>query len=97
MKQKIYSTQLSFKLSPEEKLKLKQNAKKCGLGISKYIRKCSIENNPRFLSDEDRLELSELKAHALEIKRALNLHHEKRKETSPFLKRLRSFIINAKD
>lgn len=96
MKQKIYTTQLSFKLSPEEKLKLKENAKKCGLGISKYIRKCTIENEPKFLSDEDRKELAELKNQALEIKRTLNLYHEKRAETSPFLQKLRGFVVKLK-
>lgn len=96
MKQKIYTTQLSFKLSPEEKIRLKKNAEKCGLGVSKFIRKSTIENDPTFLSDDDRKELAELKALALEIKRTLNLYHEKRTEASPFLKKLRSFVIKIK-
>lgn len=87
---------MSFKISPEEKIKLQENAKKCGLGISKYIRKCTLENNPKFLSENDRKELDELKRHALEIKRTLNLYHEKRTETSPFLQKIRGFVLKNK-
>ena len=92
MKQQNYNQSIIFRLTEEEKEKLKENAKKCGLSVSKFIRKQSIETSPNFLSLEDRNELQELKKIALEINRTLNLYHEKRIEHSPFFKRVRKFI-----
>jgi len=92
MKQQKNNHSIIFRLTQEEKEKLKANAKKCGLSVSKFIRKQSIETSPNFLSQEDRNELQELKKIAIEINRTLNLYHEKRLEHSPFFKRVRKFV-----
>ena len=92
MRAKKYTTQINIKVTIEEKEKLKLKAENCGISQSDFIRKMALESNPVFLSQEIRDEVSELKKHALEIKRTLNLYHEKRKEYAPFLQGVRSII-----
>ena len=85
---------IPIRVSILEKEKIEKNAKKCGLDLSKYIRKQCIENSPVFIPKEVRDEMKELKKIGLEITRTLNLYHKKRKKYSFFHDSLRR--INAK-
>jgi len=92
MNKSKYNQQVNIRVTGDQLKVLKLQAKLCGLSVSKYIRKISTEKNPRFLSDNDRQEIKELKNVGLEIKRALNLYHEKRSDYVPFLKQFRDTI-----
>lgn len=87
-----YTSAIIFRVTETEKLKIKRNAQKCGLNISNFIRKKTLESSPIFLSESDRKEILELKKVGLEMNRTLNLYHEKRTEHSPFFKKLRKVI-----
>lgn len=89
---KKYTEQINIRITAEQLKSLKKNAHRCGLSVSKYVRKISTEKDPRFLSKEDRNEIQELKSVGLEIKRTLNLYHKKRSAYAPFLAKLRSTI-----
>lgn len=97
MKTQKYSVRLDFRVTPEQKITIEKNAKSSGQTVSKYLRKMVIEKQPTFLSEDDRKELKELKQIGLEIKRTLNLYHEKRLENSSFLSKLRNFVTKIQD
>lgn len=40
-------TRLQLRLSLKEKEKIERNAQRCGMSVSKYVRQCCLEKEPR--------------------------------------------------
>lgn len=73
-------TRIDLRLEPEEKDKIKQRSKDAGLTISEYVRRCSLNDHPKFLSDEDRKDMTQLRKELFTLIRIGNLYHEQKTE-----------------
>lgn len=81
-----------IRVSDDEKNKIKKSADSCGLTISDFIRKNVLHKNPVFLSENDRLEIHQLKSDLINVIRIGNLYHDLRKQNQTIVGRVKSLI-----
>lgn len=73
-------TRIDLRLERDEKAIIKKRSKDAGLTISEYIRRCSLNDHPMFLSDEDRDDMTQLRKELFTLIRIGNLYHEQKTE-----------------
>jgi uncharacterized protein (DUF1778 family) len=73
-----------IRLSDNDKKMLSKRARIFGLSISQYVHKMALQRDPFLIAEENLKELRDLQLSANEIKRSLNLHHEKKMQHRPF-------------
>lgn|GEM_PF-3120290 len=81
-----------IRVDDDEKNKIKKSADSCGLTISEFIRKSVLYKNPIFLSEDDRLEINDLKTELIKVIRVGNLYHDLRKQNQTIVGRVKSFL-----
>jgi|SRR5690554_379071 len=81
-----------IRVSEKEKHHLRENANKCGISVSEFVRRNVFHKNPTFLSSEDRKEIQELKGKLIEIIRIGNLYHDLRKKNVNVVSKAKAFI-----
>ena len=84
--------QINIRLSLEEKEKLEQRAKKAGLTVSEYIRKASINQKQKFLTNDDRELFSQLRSELRNTANIRNRNEALRPIIDPIRKQLRQLL-----
>lgn len=83
---------LHIRISSEEKIELEKRAEKSGLTISDFVRKVALTTSPKFLTNEDRKMLDELR---VELRNTANLRNQNpvlRPSLDPIRKKLRQLL-----
>ena len=91
-------TRIDIRLEHEEKTQIKNRAKACGLTVSEFIRRCSLNDNPKFLSCQEREEMIQLRKEIFTLIRIGNLYHEqKTKEFKAVIEKGKRFLAKLKN
>lgn len=81
-----------LRVTEEEKKRIHNFAKQCGITVSDFIRRNTLERNPTFLNEDDRKQISELKTKLIELIRIGNLYHEQREQNRSFIDKVKTII-----